>query len=334
MPTLNVDVLRDVSERAFVNSGVGDDVSLQVVRLLIQANLAGHDSHGVVRIPGYCQAVQSGRIDPNASIEVLDESPMSARLKGNGHFGQVVLSRGVEVALEKSAQAAIAMVSVYNYSHCGQLGAYAAMLAEEDRIGMLFLGKQRGAVVPTGGKKGRLYQNTLAIALPSDGPFPVVLDMATSVAPFGKILVKRARNEACPEGWLVDAEGNPSTDPFLDLSNGEGGLLPLGVPTAGHKGSGLTFVMGILATALSGSLDGGEGTLIMAINSELFGGGTDLLKQEVAACVSYLHETEVAEDIDQVLAPGERSFYETERRNRDGIFVESGTWEKIQELAS
>jgi uncharacterized oxidoreductase len=225
------------------------------------------------------------------------------------------------------------MVSVYEYSHCGQLGAYAAMLAEEDRIGLLFLGKQRGAVVPAGGKQGRLYQNTLAMALPSDGAFPVVLDMATSVAPFGKILVKRARNEACPEGWLVDAEGNPSTDPFLDLSGGEGGLLPLGVPYAGHKGSGLTFVLGILATALSGSLGNGEGTLIMAINPALFG-GTDLFKQEVAACVSYLQETESVDGVDNVLAPGERSFYETERRKRDGIFVEDGTWDKIQELAS
>jgi len=332
MPTLDVDFLRETSERAFVNSGVGEGVARQVVGLLIQANLAGHDSHGVVRIPSYVHAVQNGRVDPDAIVEVLDDGPTFARLKGNRAFGQVVLCRAVEIALEKSASAAISMVSVYEYSHCGQLGAYAGMIAEKDRVGMLFLGKQRGSVVPAGGKKGRLYQNTLAIALPSAGDFPVVLDMATSVAPFGKILVKRARNEPCPEGWLVDGEGKPTTDPFTDLSGGNGGLLPLGVPHAGHKGSGLTFVLGILASALSGAYETGEGTLVMAINPDMFG-GRDAFLEQVSACVAYLQETEPVRGVDRVLVPGERSYEATEEKKREGVFIEDSTWDQIREFA-
>ena len=332
MPTLDADHLRDISKRAFVKAGVGQTVAEQVVQLLIQANLAGHDSHGVVRIPSYVNAVRNGRVDPNASIDVLDDGPTFTRLKGNRAFGQVALSKAVDVALEKSAQSAMSMVSVYEYSHCGQLGAYAARIAAEGCVGMLFLGKQRGSVVPTGGKKGRLYQNTLAIALPSDGDFPVVLDMATSVAPFGKILVKRARNEQCPEGWLVDEDGNPTTDPFTDLSGGKGGLLPLGVPNAGHKGSGLTFVMGILATALSGANESGEGTLVVAINPAIFG-DKDSFMQQVSACVDYMQDTEPADGVDRVIVPGQRSYEETEQKKREGIFVEDSTWDQIRELA-
>lgn len=333
MPTLDQEHLREMSEKAFVKAGVGKSVASQVVHLLIQANLAGHDSHGVVRIPSYVQAVKNGRVDPEAVVEVIDDGPTFTRLKGNRAFGQVALSKAVEVALEKASQSAISMVSVYEYSHCGQLGAYAAQIAQQDCVGMLFLGKQRGSVVPTGGKKGRLYQNTLAIALPSEGAFPVVLDMATSVAPFGKILVKRARNEQCPEGWLVDEDGKPTTDPFTDLSGGKGGLLPLGVPNAGHKGSGLTFVMGILATALSGANESGEGTLVVAINPAIFG-DKDTFLEQVLDGVNYLQETEPVEGVDRVIVPGQRSHEETEQKKRDGIFVEDSTWEQIREFAS
>ncbi|MCZ6633044.1 MAG: Ldh family oxidoreductase [bacterium] len=333
MPVLSVETLRTASEQTFVRAGVSKEVAQHVVGLLIRANLAGHDSHGVVRIPGYVDQLIAGRIVPDAEVEILDETPTSARLKGNHHFGQVVLARGAEVAISKSEQAPVSLVTAYQYSHCGQLGAYAAMLTEADRVGIVLLGKQRGAVVPAGGKSGRLYQNTLAIALPSTKPFPVVLDMATCVAPFGKVLVRRARNELCPEGWLVDADGNPSRDPFLDFSAGEGGLLPLGSPQVGHKGSGLTFVLGILATALSGAGGQGEGTLIMAVNPAFFGDPNGF-REEVALCVDYLNETSPIEGVDRVLAPGERSYLESRRRQAEGIYVEDSTWDKIQELAS
>ena len=332
MPTLSADQLHQCTTAAFLNAGVPAPDARLIADLLLKANLEGHDSHGVVRIPSYIAGIERGHIRPGAELEILDETPTSIRLKGHSNFGQVVLTRAAERALEKSAQAPIAMATATEYSHCGQLGSYAQILAAADRIGLVLLGKQRGAVVPWGGRQGRLYQNTLALALPTGGEIPLVLDMATSIAPFGKILVKRARNEPCPEGWLIDAEGNPSTDPHLDFSSGEGGMLPLGHPLAGHKGSGLSFVLGILATALSGAGEHREGTLIIAINPATCMPIEDF-SDEVERYVDYLHATPPAPGFDQVLTPGERAYRESQRRREQGIYVESETWEKIRRLA-
>ena len=332
MPTLPVDLLHQTATAAFLNASVPPEDTRLIVDLLIKANLAGHDSHGVVRIPSYIAGIERGHIQPGTAIDVLDETPTSVRLQGNANFGQVVLTRAAEWALEKSTQTPISLVTATQYSHCGQLGSYAQMLSEQNRIGLVFLGKQRGAVVPSGGRQGRLYQNTLALALPTRNAFPLVLDMATSIAPFGKILVQRARNEPCPEGWLVDADGNPSTDPHLDFSNGEGGMLPLGAPLAGQKGSGLSFILGILATALSGAGSDREGTLIIAINPATYA-PIDHFLDEVENYIDYLHATPPAAECDQVLAPGERSYRESQHRRQHGIYIEAQTWDKIRELA-
>ena len=331
MATVEAHELEEIATRVFIGVGVPDDDARLVARLLVKANLAGHDSHGVVRIPSYVKAIAAGRIRPGASIQISDEGPTTARLRGHSNFGQVVLTRAVELALAKSAAQPLALVTATDYSHCGQLGSYAEMLSRENRVGMVLLGKQRGAVVPWGGRQGRLYQTTLALAVPSRHAFPLVLDMATSVAPFGKILVKRSRDEPCPEGWLVDRDGNPATDPHLDLQAGEAGMVPLGGPLAGNKGSGLTFLLGILTTALSGAATALEGTLFIAIDPTVYMELDEFLDQ-VDDYIDYLHQTEPAPGVDQVLAPGERSHRETQRRQRQGIYVEPHTWDQIQQL--
>ena len=333
MPIVPADQLRQVSIAAFQKAGVSNDAASLITNLLIKANLAGHDSHGVIRIPDYIGGVRKDHIRPHAEIQILQETPTSAKIDGGAGFGQVVLTDGVEIALQKSNRAPISLVTVTNYSHCGQLGSYAQMISAKDRIGILLLGKQKGAVVPWGAITGRLYQNTLAVSVPSNKPFPVVLDMATSVAPFGKILMKRARNEPCPAGWLINAAGTPTNNPHLDLSAGEAGLLPLGGLAAGNKGSGLTFMLGILATMLPGAGAGGEGTLIIAINPEYFM-SIDAFKIEVNQFIDYLHETPPATEFEGVLVPGERSHRETQRQLQEGLFVEEKTWKEIQALAS
>jgi len=158
--------------------------------------------------------------------------------------------------------------------------------------------------VPYGGRTGRLYQSTLAISAPSSNkPFPIVLDMATSVAPFGKILMKRARNESCPDGWLIDPQGQPITDPQADLSNGEAGLLPLGGITGGQKGSGLTFMLNLLAITLANVEERVEGALIIAINPAFFLPLSDL-KSAADGLVDRLHQTPAIDGFNSVLVPG------------------------------
>ena len=261
-----------------------------------------------------------------------DDGPTTARLRGGFNFGHVVLTQAAEMALDRSEGQPLAIVTATEYGHSGQLGSYAEMLSGQGRIGLVLLGKQRGAVVPWGGRQGRLYQTTLALAVPSRQSFAVVLDMATSVAPFGKILVKRVRDEPCPEGWLVDSEGRSVTNPHADLNGGEVGMLPLGGTLAGNKGSGLTFMLAILTTALSGAGSALEGTLFIAIDPTVYMAYDEFLDQ-VDAYVGYLQQTPPAADCERVLVPGDRSHRETRRRQREGIWIESSTWDKIQQRA-
>ena len=162
MPTLAVDELREIATTVFRRVHVPAADARLIADLLVKANLAGHDSHGVVRIPSYIEAVAKKQICPGAELQVIDETPTSVCLRGGNNFGQVVLNRGTEQALKKSEQAPISMGTVTEYSHCGQLGSYAQMLAAENRIGMVLLGKQRGVLVPWGGQLGRLCRHILA----------------------------------------------------------------------------------------------------------------------------------------------------------------------------
>jgi uncharacterized oxidoreductase len=332
MPTVSVKELKHVAYTAFYNAGVPEDEAHLIADLLVKANLAGHDSHGVINAPYYIKAIKKGRIKPGINPQIIEETATSAQINGGRGLGQVVLSYAAKVAIQKSETSPIALVTATNYSHCGQLGSYARMLSNEDRIGLALLGRRggEGYIAPWGGSKGRFYINTLAIALPSNQPFTVLLDMATSVVPYGKVELKHARQEACPEGWIIDAQGNPSTDP-RDLFNG-GALLPLGGATAGHKGSGLAFMVGLLAATIAGAELEAEGALLIAINPQYFMPPTTF-KEEVDRYVEFVHATPPAEGFDTVLVPGERSYLETQKRLKKGVFVEKETWEKLVSLA-
>lgn len=332
MPTLSAKDLKQVTYTAFYRAGVPEEEARLVAELLVEANLAGHDSHGVINAPYYINGIKQGRIKTGVIPRIAGETSTSAQINGGGGLGQVVLNYAAKMAIQKSEKNPIALVTATDYAHCGQLGCYARMLSDEDLIGLVLLGRSggEGYIAPWGGREGRFYINTLAIALPSNQPFAVLLDMATSVVPYGKVELKHARKEPCPEGWIVDAEGNPSTDP-QDLFNG-GALLPLGGATAGHKGSGLAFMVGLLAATLSGAVLEGEGTLLIAINPQHFM-PIAAFKEEVDRYVDSVHTIPPAEGFDKVLVPGERSYLETQKRLKKGLFVESGTWRKITALA-
>jgi len=332
VPTVSAKELNQDTYTAFYNAGVPKGEARLIADLLVNANLAGHDSHGVINAPYYIKAIKKGRIKPGISPQIIEETTNSAQINGKGGLGQVVLSYAANVAIRKSETNPIALVTTTNYAHCGQLGSYARILSDENRIGVLLLGRRggEGYIAPWGGRKGRFYINTLAIALPSNQPFTVLLDMATSVVPYGKVELTHSRREACPEGWIMDAQGNPSTDP-QDLFRG-GSLLPLGGSTAGHKGSGLAFMVGLLAATLAGAELEAEGTLLIAINPQCFM-PLATFKEEVDRYVESVHATPPAEGFDVVLVPGERSYLETQRRLQEGIFVEKETWEKLISLA-
>jgi uncharacterized oxidoreductase len=275
---------------------------------------------------------------PGAPIEVLAETPTTARVDGHWGFGQVVSTRAMELAIRKARERRVAVVTVFRQSHVGRLGDYPLMAARAGLVGIMMCdsGRAPKQVAPFGGREARLGTNPLAIAFPSDLEAPVLVDMATSAVAGGKIAVARARRSPIPTGWILDREGRPTTDP---AALGEGGvMLPLGGPE-GHKGYVLSFAVETLAAILPGLGFGvdpagrhNDGAFLLAFDPGAFL-PTDRFRAEVAAFARYLKATPPAEGFAEVLYPGELEHRTALARRRDGIPVEDATWERLGALA-
>ena len=217
----------------------------------IKANLVGHDSHGVIHIPEYCERIDKGHIVPGAPFDVVSETDSTAVIDGNWGFGFVVTEKATKMAIEKAKSTGVATLTVRRQSHIGRLGDYATMALNSDMIGLITADSGAGpkAVAPFGGKARRLGTNPICIGVPSDLDGPVVLDMATSAVAAGKISLARNRGEQVPLGWIVDKDGNPTTDPN-DYYAG-GAILPVGADQ-GHKGYGLSFMVEMFSGLFTG----------------------------------------------------------------------------------
>jgi uncharacterized oxidoreductase len=335
MPTVHAEPLKKFSIKVFLAAGVPEDEARVVSDCLVEANLTGHDSHGVLRIPSYVGGIRRGGLVPGARVEVYHETPTTAKIDGKRGFGQVVMCRGMETALAKSAAGPIGLATVANCGHTGQLSYYALMAARRGRIGVVLLGGRRGKVAPHGGIDGRMYVNALSIAAPGAGGEPVALDMSISATGFGKLLVQRAKNEPCPEGWLIDGQGRPATDPFLDVSGGKGAILPLGGALSGHKGSGLAFMVSLLCGLAEREDDprsGDVGHLLMAIDVASFL-PLPAFQAQVEDFIRHVKASRPAHGLSEVLIPGERAARTRRQRLEKGIPLEETTHEELNALA-
>jgi uncharacterized oxidoreductase len=201
-----------------------------VAELLVRADLAGHEAQGVRRIPQYVQALRSNLANPQAQIEITQDSPAVALIDGHGGLGQVVARGAMELAIRKARATKISSVGAYHLYHLGRLADYTRLAAEQGLVGIMTV-KTGGAsplVAPFGGSAGRLGTNPLSIAFPTGSAVPFVLDMTTSVAAEGRVRVLRQHGQNTPEGWLVDHEGRPTTDPNVLYQEPRGAMLPLG----------------------------------------------------------------------------------------------------------
>ena len=226
------------------------DDAAWIARLLVLANLRGHDSHGVIRIPQYAEAVKSGGIDPKSPVTVVAETGVTARLDGGRGFGQVVARRGIELAIAKATASGLSAVTLSRTTHVGRLADYAEMAATQGLVGMLWVNAVHGLnVAPWGGAARRLGTNPHAIGIPGAGGPAMVLDFATSVVAEGKMRVKKNRKQQAPPGWFIDAGGRPATDPEIFYGDPVGSLLTAGE----HKGYGLSLAVEILGGILSGT---------------------------------------------------------------------------------
>jgi uncharacterized oxidoreductase len=335
---VHADRLKTIGVALLRAAGASPEEAEAVAGGCVNANLVGHDSHGIVAIPTYIDRVKAGHIVPGAPWTIVQESPTTTVIDGHWGFGFHVNAKAMALTIEKAKKSNVAAATVFRQSHVGRVGAYPLMAIEHGMIGLATAdsGRSPKAVAPFGGREARLGTNPISIAVPSDLDGPFCLDMATSAVAAGKVALAVARGKEIPTGWVVDAEGNATTDP-KELRKG-GALLPLG-GTEGYKGSGLAAIVEVLCGLLTGLGFGVEpsgrhndGCFMAVFNVAAFRPLAEF-KKEVAEFARYLKATPPAAGSPGVFYPGEVEHLRAQERAKNGIDVEDATWNKLRALA-
>ena len=335
MPTFKAEQLHELGMRIFLGFGVDEEDARCVMDHLIQANLMGHDSHGVVRIKDYVNEIKEGKINVKVKPEIIHETETTAIIDGRWQFGQVIAKMGMETAIRKAEEHYVGAVGLIHCNHIGRLGAYAQMAAERGMIGLVMCnsGPPGGIVAPYGGRKPRLSTNPIAAAVPTGKGKPFLMDFATSVVAEGKVRIKYFKGEKVPLGWILDKDGNPTDDPGKLY---DGGMLQT---FGGHKGYALSLLIDILGGALTGAgctcgkeYTGGNGTFMMALNVEGFT-SKDKFLMRVDEVLTKIRETPTLPNVERVMIPGEPEFETMDVRQVKGIYITDKTWEDLTNLA-
>ncbi len=332
MPIIQADALQMITAGILAAAGALEEYAEFVSRHLVDANLAGHDSHGVLRTPHYVHQIDSGELAPQASAEVVEETAATAQIDGHWTFGQVVARFGTELAIEKARAEGIALVTMYHTGHTGRIGNYAEIAARAGMASMMWdgcIGGTKSIVVPLNGSGRKIGANPIAMGLPGERYGPVILDFATSISAAGKVMFAQAKGEALPGEWIVDAAGRPTTDPN-QLQAG-GALRPMGLPSVGHKGYALAMMVGLLGMMASMRsdvrlLEGNRwGTVLLVIDISRFG-----QLAQFRAQVDQAIEFVKADPLEgEVLYPGEIEARQRGRRLAAGIELPQATWNAL-----
>ena len=311
----------------------------RVASLIAEADAWGADGHGVFRLSQYVKRIQSGGINTQPEIRIIREHPSAALLDGDNAMGHLVMSRAAEIAIEKARTSGVAWVGARNSNHAGPASLYARMPVPHDMIGLYLAVGSANHLPPWGGTEMLLSTNPIAIAVPGWRQPAIVLDMATTNAAYGKVKVKAQRNEPMPEGWMIDREGKPITDP---RRAGDGFLLPIGGP----KGYGLALMFGFLAGTLNGAAFGRDvidfnadfssltntGQAIVAVNIAAFG-DVRSFKERVDVMWEAIKSSPKLPGVDEIRLPGERSTKIHADRMIHGIPISAELREALDQLA-
>jgi LDH2 family malate/lactate/ureidoglycolate dehydrogenase len=339
MPIVHAERLTRIGTALLKAAGASDEEAGAVAVGCVNANLAGHDSHGIIAIPTYIDRIKAGHIVPGAPWTIVQESPTTTVIDGHWGFGFHVNAKAMALTIEKAKKTNVAACTVFRQSHVGRLATYPMMAMREGMIGLATAdsGRSPKLVAPFGGREPRLGTNPISIAVPSDLDAPFYLDMATSAVAAGKIMLSVARKEEIPKGWIIDAEGKHTTDPTQYRKGGA--LLPLG-GTEGYKGSGLAAMVEVLCGLLTGLGFGVEPTgrhndgCFMAVFNVAAFRPLEQFKKEVGEFARYLKSTPPSEGSPGVFYPGEVEYIREQQRRKDGIEIEDATWEKLRGLAA
>jgi LDH2 family malate/lactate/ureidoglycolate dehydrogenase len=338
--------LSALSQAIFTTWGAPPVEAALVAELLVDANLTGHDSHGVAQIPGYLEAYAAGLIVPGAVSSHERETPATALLDGHWGFGQRLASEATRLAIEKARRCGVSSVAAYHCHHIGRLGAYTQLAADAGMLGIMAVNDGGGGqrVVPYGGIAGRLSTNPLSVGLPTGTSAPLILDISTSVVAEGQVRLKRSGGERMPLGWMLDALGHPTTDPEDFFPPRQGNLLPLG-GEASHKGYGLAVMVHILGGALAGasfspirnrtqkpSDPHNIGHFFMAIDPRAFR-PDGLFEEDLDQVVDVLHNARPADPAQPVLVAGDPEMATRRERLQHGVPIPDDLMEQLRAVA-
>jgi len=311
-----------------------------VAALMVDADMQGSDGHGVIRLAPYAKRILAGGINLNPDIKVVQERTAMALVDGDNGMGHLVMKKATELAIHKARTAGIAWVGSRLSNHAGPASLYARMALQHDMIGLYFAVGNANHLPPWGGLDMLLSTNPIAAAIPTLNEAPVVLDMATTVAAYGKVKAKAQRGEMMPEGWMIDRQGKPLLDP---TKSEEGFLLPIG----GYKGYGLSLIVGILAGTLNGAAMGSQvidfnkdfstttntGQAIAIMDPSAFGDITEF-KQNIDILVRELRSSERMPGVDRIWLPGEQSHEKRLSNEAQGILLAPSLMKQLNDLAA
>ncbi len=313
--------------------GTPDELASVVAAGLRDANLAGHDSHGLVRLPAYLRDARDGKIDPTARADVVRRHGATACVSARRGWGQPAARLASQTAAEIAKELGVVAVVLQDSPHVGRMADYVELIAARGQLGMTVT-NSRPNVAPFGGRDLRLGTDPIAFAIPRAGDRPpIVVDFATSVRAEGKVRVARAAGRMVPPGTLIDREGRPSNDPEDYYA---GGAL---LPAQEHKGYALAVAIEALGGILSGmgaamtpAYGDGNGMFVMALEVEAFI-PVERFSAEVEAMAQSLESAPTAPGVERVLLPGQPELLSAERRRREGIPIAQSTMDELHELA-
>jgi L-2-hydroxycarboxylate dehydrogenase (NAD+) len=337
---VSIPQLESFIERAFEGVGIpGSDAGI-IAALMVRADVQGSEGHGVFRLPQYIRRIQGGAVNVTPNIRLAREAAGMAVVDGDNGMGHLVMRFATHTAIAKAKQAGIAWVGVRRSNHAGPASLYASMPLEHDMIGLYLAVGNANHLPPWGGIDMLLSTNPIAVAVPAEEELPVVLDMATTVAAYGKVKTKAQRGEMMPEGWMIDREGKPLLDP--QRAN-EGFLLPIG----GYKGYGLALIIGLLAGTLNGAAMGKDvvdfnaddttptntGHAIVAINVDAFQPVAQF-KRSVDTLVRDLRDSRTLPGVERIRLPGEGSYAARADRLENGIPLPAPLLAALNQIAA
>jgi L-2-hydroxycarboxylate dehydrogenase (NAD+) len=343
------DTIEQFAQDVFVALGVPEEEAAISARVLITSDLRGIDSHGVGRLKYYYDRILSGRHKTETAMEIVKETETTALVDGHHGMGHVISYRCMQIAIDKAKRYGLGSVTVRNGTHFGIAGYYSLMAAEAGMIG-LTMTNARPSIAPTFGGEPMMGTNPIAFAAPTDLPYPFCLDMATSICQRGKIEVAERAEKPVPEGWVIDPEGNPLTDPtdiLARLTKAQAALLPLGgagEEYAGYKGYGLAVMVEILCASLSGGVfmkdllgfepDGSPrpymlGHFFLALDVAHFSPLEDF-RRITGAMVRALHDSLKIPGQARIYVAGEKEYESEQRRRVEGIPVNENLKAELQ----